>query len=102
MNKTIYIAGKVTGLPAEPTAQKFKTAQLELEAKGFDVINPIELVNNPDENWYSAMRICVEALLSCDAIYLLPCYTDSKGALIEHKTAVKMGIDIYYELETII
>jgi len=102
MNKTIYIAGKVTGLPAEPTALKFKTAQDQLESRGFDVINPIELIDNPQEDWDVAMNKCLEALEFCDAIYMLPCYTDSKGAMIEHRKATKLGIHIYYELETII
>lgn len=102
MNQTIYIAGKVTGELPEPTAEKFKNMQIELEAKGFDVVNPIELVNNPDENWYTAMGICLQSLESCDAIFMLPCYTDSKGAKIELKTAKSMGIQIYYNLEEII
>lgn len=102
MNKTIYIAGKVTGLLPEPTALKFKQAQEELEAKGFDVINPIELIDNPKEDWNVAMNKCLEALEFCDAIFMLPCYTDSKGAMIEHRTATKLGIQIYYYLETII
>ena len=102
MNKTIYIAGKVTGEPQEPTAAKFKAAQLELEAKGFDVINPIELVNNPNESWDVAMGICLEALETCDAIFLLPCFADSKGARIERRQAVANGIHVYYNLEEII
>jgi hypothetical protein len=102
MNKTIYIAGKVTGLPPEPTAEKFKNAQIELEAKGFDVVNPIELVNDPKASWITAMATCLEALELCDAIFMLPCYADSIGAKIEHNTARKLGIQIYYELETII
>ena len=102
MNKTIYIAGKVTGLPAEPTALKFKTAQDQLESRGFDVINPIELIDNPQEDWDVAMKTCLEALEFCDAIYMLPCYTDSRGAKLEHRTATKMGITIYYQLEEIV
>lgn len=102
MTKTIYIAGKVTGLLPEPTALKFKEAQEELEAKGFDVINPIELINNPKEDWDVAMNKCLDALEYCDAIYMLPCYTDSRGAMIEHRKATKLGIKIYYNLETII
>jgi len=48
------------------------------------------------------MNKCLEALEFCDAIYMLPCYIDSKGAMIEHKKAAKLGLHIYYELETII
>lgn len=102
MQKTIYIAGKVTGLAPEPTALKFKTAQDQLESRGFDVVNPIELIDNIQEDWDVAMKKCLEALEFCDAIYMLPCYVDSRGAMIEHRAATKLGIDIYYELETII
>jgi hypothetical protein len=102
INQTIYIAGKVTGELPEPTAVKFKEMQIELEAKGFDVVNPIEVVNNPDENWYTAMGMCLGVLETCDAIFMLPCHTDSKGAKIELQTATNMGIQVYYHLEEII
>ena len=102
MNQTIYIAGKVTGELPEPTAKKFKNMQIELEGKGFDVVNPIEVVNNSNENWYTAMGMCLQALESCDAIFMLPCYKDSKGAKIELKTAKDLGIQVYYNLEEIL
>jgi len=95
MKKTIYIAGKVTGLLPEPTAQKFKQAQDHLEFKGFQVINPIELINNPKEDWNVAMHKCLEALQLCDAVLLLPCWQDSKGATIERQFAENAGIPIF-------
>lgn len=97
MRKTIYIAGKVTGLPAELTALKFKEAQDELESKGFDVINPIELINNPQEDWDVAMKKCLEVLYYCDAIYMLPCYAESKGAMMEHRETTKLGMPIFFK-----
>lgn len=102
INQTIYIAGKVTGELSEPTAEKFKNIQIELEAKGFDVINPIEVVNSSSENWYTAMGMCLQALEACDAIFMLPCYVNSKGSKIQLKTAKEMGIQVYYNLEEII
>lgn len=101
LKKKIYIAGKVTGLPAEPTALKFKEAQDKIEAKGYTVVNPIELIANPNEDWNVAMKKCIEALEFCDAIYMLPCYIDSRGAKIEHRTAIQLGLQVYYQLETI-
>jgi hypothetical protein len=95
MKKTIYIAGKVTGLQPELTALKFKTAQHQLESTGFDVVNPIELINNPNEDWEVAMNKCIEALKLCDAIVLLPCWQDSKGACIEQKLAEDLEIPIF-------
>ncbi|MDA6068663.1 DUF4406 domain-containing protein [Flavobacterium sp. AC] len=102
INQTIYIAGKVTGELPEPTAEKFKNMQIELEEKGFDVVNPIEVVDNSNENWYTAIGICLDALESCDAIFMLPCYLDSKGSKIHLKKAKEMGIQVYYKLEEII
>jgi len=102
INQTIYIAGKVTGELPELTAEKFKNMQIQLETKGFDVVNPIEVVNNSNENWYTAMGMCLEALETCDAIFMLPCYKDSKGAKIELKTAKDLGLQVYYNLEEII
>ncbi len=114
MNKTIYIAGKVSGEPLEDCVMKFDKAQKEIEDLGFKAVNPVKMVqeylfadaelrhSSEEVIWIFAMKKCLEALEFCDAIYMLPCYTDSKGAMIEHRTATKLGIQIYYELETII
>jgi hypothetical protein len=101
MIKKIYIAGKVTGLPPQEVKEKFATAQGVIEKLGFEAVNPIEVVNNPNENWHTAMEKCLAALKQCDAIYMLPCYKDSPGADIEHKKAYALGLDVYYSLETI-
>jgi len=99
--KKIYIAGKVTGLPEKEVKEKFATAQKAIEAQGFEVINPIEVVNNPNEDWHIAMEKCLVALAQCDAIYMLPCYKDSPGADIEHKKAHALGLDVYYSFQAI-
>jgi len=102
INQSIYIAGKVSGELPELTTEKFKNIQIQLEAKGFDVVNPIEVVNNSNENWYTAIGMCLDALESCDAIFMLPCYVDSKGSKIHLKKAKEIGIQVYYNLEEII
>lgn len=94
MKARIYIAGKVTGLPWEPTVAKFAAAKLLLEARGVEAVNPIELVNDPHAPWEEAMRICLLALKDCTGIYMLPCSVDSRGAQIELQTAMELGISI--------
>jgi hypothetical protein len=101
MIKKIYIAGKVTGLPPQEVKEKFATAQGIIEKLGFEAVNPIEVVNNPNENWHIAMEKCLVALAQCDAIYMLPCFKDSPGADIEHKKAYALGLDVYYSFEMI-
>lgn len=85
--KKIYIAGKVSGLPIHEVTMKFGTAQKKLENKGYEVINPLAVVNDWDTDWNTAMRKCIAALTDCDAICLLPDWKESKGARIENSIA---------------
>ncbi|WP_264521182.1 DUF4406 domain-containing protein [Flavobacterium sp. N1994] len=95
----IYIAGKVTGLDPKECAAKFEKMELQLQAKGWEVVNPVKLINNPGERWASAMRTCLLELTFCDAIFMLPCSTDSRGAKIELQHAIECNIDIYTEIK---
>jgi len=99
--KKIYIAGKVTGLPFDECAQKFKAAADAIAAMGYEPVNPIEVVNNPDASWISAMRLCIASLMGCDAIYCLPCHIASAGALIEKKIATNVGMPVIHVLESL-
>jgi hypothetical protein len=99
--KKIYIAGKVTGLPFEEVKKKFAEAQESLEAIGHEAVNPITLVNDANCEWEVAMKICLKAMLDCDAIMLLDDWEDSTGAKIEMKLADSVGIDISYAGEGI-
>lgn len=92
--KKIYIAGKVTGLPQQEVVDKFAKAQKEIEEMGFEVVNPIEVVNDFDTPWNEAMKMCIIALLECTGIVLLPCWKDSKGARLEKDLARSFGIEV--------
>lgn len=95
----IYIAGKVTGLKIEDVTEKFKSVQKELEADGYEVVNPIEVVQDPNTSWKNAMKLCIAALVQCNSIYLLPCWEDSKGAQVEYNLAKAIGLRILRETE---
>lgn len=90
----IYIAGKVTGEDIEKTARKFKEAELRLTAMGFQAVNPIEEVQDSQEPWTSAMKICIKSMLDCDGIVLLPDWQLSTGARIERQLAEDLEIVI--------
>jgi len=99
MRKKIYVAGKITGLPWEQVVQKFSEAQREIEALGFEVINPIILVNDPDTGWKDAMIICLRALSKCHGVYFLPCTIDSRGAKIEMHHAILHNLELYSDIK---
>jgi hypothetical protein len=90
----VYICGKVTGLPFAEVAKKFNNAEADLEGKGYDVVNPIKLVNDANAPWPTAMRICIAGLIGCQYIHLLPDYLKSPGATLEYQIALKLGIII--------
>ncbi|MBP4139976.1 DUF4406 domain-containing protein [Flavobacterium geliluteum] len=95
MSKKIYIAGKITNEPFHHVVIKFKEAQTTIEKLGFEVVNPIVVVNNSTEPWESAMKTCLKAMLDCDGIVILPCWQLSRGAQIERQLAEDLDMMIF-------
>ncbi|TAN18807.1 MAG: DUF4406 domain-containing protein [Chitinophagaceae bacterium] len=94
MNPTrIYIAGKVTGEYYRTAWAKFFTAQRYLESQGYVVINPLQLCDEKF-TWEQAMTTCIPAMMECGAIYLLPDWQFSQGAVLEAQIAKKLGLEI--------
>ena len=99
--KKIYIAGKVTGTKIGECTMKFGAAQKEIEALGFEAVNPLEVVNDWHSTWNAALRKCVIALMDCDAMYILPCATNSPGAGVEMKLAADLSIPMYGKINSL-
>lgn len=93
--KKIYIAGKVTGLPHLETEMKFRRKSIELENLGFEAINPLDVVNDPSSAWEPAMRKCIKAMMDADAVFMLPCADNSRGAILENLIATCLDIPVY-------
>lgn len=91
--KIAYIAGKVTGIPYKDVFLKFKARQLELEAAGYAVINPCELLAQ-STGWNEAMKVCIYMLQFADGISLLHDWQDSKGATMEKNHADALEIEV--------
>ena len=90
----IYVAGPMTGLmfmnfPA------FNAEAARLRTLGHEVINPAEI--NPDKSmpWTDCMRADIAALVTCEAIVLLPGWRESKGATLEHHIAERLGMQVF-------
>jgi hypothetical protein len=98
MYKKIYLSGKITGLPYEEALKKFSLAENIAKTMALEVINPMTIEHNHDLSWESYMKQDLKALLDCDSIYMLNNWTDSKGAIIEHKLASDLNLSILSEL----
>jgi len=95
----VYIAGKVSGEPVAECTMKFGTAQKEIEALGYEAVNPLEVVGSFDVSWEVAMRICIKALMDCDAILLLPDVAHSKGANLEIDLVLNLKMPYYHSVK---
>lgn len=94
----IYISGKIT--QDTNFEEKFKKWENYIEENydQYTVVNPAEVVLPELCDWEDYMCICLHLLNQCNAIFMLPDWKDSKGACVEHETAIKMNIPIFYEL----
>lgn len=92
----VYIAGCVTGLPREEAIKNFERGKMILLKNTHDFVNPIDLVpenSSPGE----AMKLCLPAVIDCDAILMLTDYKFSEGAQVEKQLARYCGKKILYE-----
>ena len=100
--KTVYIAGKVTGLPIHEVTMKFGYYKKQIEALGYNVINPLEIVSNEGNGWHTpwdvAMRICLKHMMTADIVLMMTCWQNSTGATVEHQLATVVCLPIMYDI----
>lgn len=89
----VYIAGKITG--DENYKQKFKEAEMELQALGLVVLSPAVLAAGMTPADY--MRICFAMIDTADCVCFLPDWQQSKGAKLERLYCEYIGKNILRE-----
>lgn len=77
-----YIAGPMTGLP-EFNFPAFNAKAAELRAQGWHVENPAEHGHVEGADWGDYLRYDISRIATCEAIFLLPGWSKSKGASLE-------------------
>ncbi|WP_050872407.1 DUF4406 domain-containing protein [Comamonas testosteroni] len=91
--KRVYLSGPMSGLP-ELNYPTFNDKATELRARGWHVENPAENPPPPCGSWRGYMRMALWQLVSCEAIYLLPGWENSKGARLEYSIAQSLGLEV--------
>jgi len=94
----IYIAGAITGLSGEEAEANFMWAEMLIERAGHTPLNPLKLVDQAEGRSYmayllDALRIVDE---QAEAIYFLPNWHDSWGAVKELAFAKHEGLPVYF------
>jgi hypothetical protein len=100
----VYISGKMSNVNVFVYERYFYNAEHELKENGFEVINPVTLGKELDERikdrkptYTEYLNNDLDALATCDGIYMLRSWRSSKGARIERIYAQETGKFIAYE-----
>ncbi len=98
LDNSVYIAGPMTG-HKDFNFPAFHEMAASLRARGFTVINPAEIAESepvpPGTKPYDYyLRRAIVGLLKCRIIYMLPGWSTSKGACIEQRIAVALGMPV--------
>lgn len=93
----IYISGAITG--TNDYMKRFAQAQVELMKLGYSVVNPttVNAMLPKDTTWEEYMKMSMTMLEMCDGIYMLDGWEKSKGANMELKKAMELGLKIYHQ-----
>ena len=94
--KKIYLCGKVTGLDAELCRYNFEQLETLVNMSKMEPVNPMKLDHNHDKTWESYMKVCIKALVDCDAVLCMANVKFSKGAKVERRLAYRLGIPVLY------
>lgn len=79
----VYISGPITGV--ERYWEAFEKAEDELSAAGFIPLSPARLPSGMTDG--QCMEIALGMLRAADAVYFLPHYDKSRGAMLEYRYA---------------
>ena len=95
MTKTVYRAGKITGLPKEDVKSKFNMITTQLHSMGYHVVRPLA-VSEEGTTWPDSIRLDIKKMLECDEVHLLPDWQESRGAQLERDIALRLGMHVVY------
>lgn len=98
MKKKCYNSGKISGLPYLQAYGNFQLADVEIEARGYDTVNPMkERWLRPSAPWWMHMVVDLWHLLHCDVVFFQRNWADSRGARIEFQAALQLGKEMIYQ-----
>lgn len=88
----VYISGPMTGYE-DHNFPAFNRAADELYEQGYLPANPADTGVIEGYEWSDYMRFDIRLLTYCDAIYTLPGWERSRGALLEMQVATALGLE---------
>ncbi|MBR2092495.1 MAG: DUF4406 domain-containing protein [Candidatus Methanomethylophilaceae archaeon] len=89
----IYISGKISGCEEQARIQ-FADEEDFLVKIGHEAVNPFDNGLDVDDTWERHLAVDIRDLLTCDAVYQLPGWEESRGARLEAEVALVHNIPV--------
>ncbi|MFW4586574.1 DUF4406 domain-containing protein [Pseudomonas aeruginosa] len=96
--RRIYVAGPMTGYK-DFNFPAFNAQAAELRGLGYHVENPAEHGIVDGAEWQDYLRYDIGRLSTCEAIFLLPGWSKSKGAALEVHIAKALGMTFIHHAD---
>ena len=85
----VYISGPISGL--DDYAPAFDAAVDRPARAGLEPVSPLDIGLRDGWDWWDYMRAAIELQRTCDEIYMLPGWRESRGATAEWLVAQALG-----------
>lgn len=95
--KNVYISGPVSHFDIEERRAAFATVEERIISLGHKCTNPMKNGVPADAHWTQHMRVDIGLLLSCDAIYMMNGWQQSKECKLELDIATTIGLPVFFE-----
>ena len=95
----IYIIGKLSPAITIQQRRKYHEAQTLLQRRGFEVVNPVALMEGENIGMEDVWRKGLQELLSCGSVYILNDVSFRKGENLELKIAMDLNLVFFQQPE---
>lgn len=95
----VYISGAISGHDIEERKCAFAKRAESFKRKGFKAVSFLDNGLSQDASYEAHMRADIALMLTCDSVYMMEGWQNSRGAKMEHDVAEICGLEIFYEKE---
>lgn len=96
MGDKVYIAGPMSGYEELNFPAFNRAEELLRESYGYEhVVNPAKFHPTTDLPWVEFLKLDLQELIDCDAVFLLEGWEKSQGATFEAVVAYILGLRLY-------
>ena len=95
--KKVYLSLPISGYDLTERIETALKMELNLQARGYDVFNPLDNGLPHEAPTYEHMKADIKALLDCDIVLFMSGFNRSAGCHTELAVAMAVGMEIWFQ-----